>query len=197
MGKYLVSMHLTKKQPNAEAIRHALPPSIGFTLYRHSELDVFAIDTFAEIDSPQNPFTSGAPGRDLSLELGSHLQSLTEAYEKLRRSRGANGIKRSYINLTEILSEAIGQPVLSICADDDDLDFACLAKVGMTSFMIALCDESVIRFVNGTVEITAASDEIKLHQNAIEAFEDFTGFSAETIGLGSWDPPADFGFVRC
>lgn len=197
MGKYFVSMHLTKQQPEAEAIRNILPPSIGFRVYRHNTVDIFAIDTFAETEPPPHPFTSDTPAKDLSLELGSHLHSLAAAYEKLRRSGGANGIRRSYINLAEMLSGAIGQPVLSICSNDDDLDFACLAANGMAFGIIALCDETVVRCVNGATELTAAGDEIRLHQYAMEAFEDFTGINAEIIGLGAWEPPPDFGFVRC
>jgi hypothetical protein len=197
MGNYFVGMHLTKQPPEAEAIRDALPPSIGFRVYRHSTLDIFAINTFAGTDPPRYPFTNDTSARDLSLELGHHLRSLAETYEKLRRSGGANGIKRSYINLAEKLSEVLGQPVLSICSNDDDLDFACLAEKGMAAIIIALCDETLVRYVNGITEITAAGEEMRLHQYAIEAFEDFTGAGAETIGLGLWDPPVDFGFVRC
>jgi hypothetical protein len=197
MSKYFVSMHLTKQQPEAEAIRRVLPSSIGFRIYRHSTLNVFAIDTFAGTVPPRYPFTNQTSAADLSLELGPHLHSLAVTYEKLRRSGGANCIKKAYINLAETLSEVIGQPVLSICSDDDELDFACLAAGGTASIIIALCDETVVRYVNGNTEIITADEEIRLHRYAIEAFEDFTGFNAEIIGLGSWEPPADFGFVSC
>ncbi|HEV2799593.1 MAG TPA: hypothetical protein VGW12_03805 [Pyrinomonadaceae bacterium] len=195
MGE-LVSMHLIKQQPETDAIRSALPSSVGFRIYRHSSLNLFAIDTFRGDKPPLYPFTSSTPATDLSTELGSHLSSLASVYEGARRSGYANCIKRSYINLAEALSEALRQPVLSICSDDDDSDFACLSVSGRASVVIALCDDNVVRYANGTTEIVPASDEHMLHQYAIEAFEEFTGASAETIGLGSSDPPDDFGFVE-
>lgn len=194
MGE-LVSMHLIKQRPEVDAIRAVLPSSIGFRVYRHGSLALFAIDTFGKDKPPQYPFTSATPAADLPLELGPHLRSLTAAYEYARRAGGANCIKRSFINLAEALSEALGQTVLSICSDDDELDFACLASGGVASVVTALCDETIVRYVNGTTQIAPAGDELSLHQHAIEAFEEFTGASAETIGLGSLDSPDDFGFV--
>jgi hypothetical protein len=191
----LVSMHLIKERPDVDAIRAVLPSSIGFRIYQHSRLPLFAVDTFGENNPPRYPFTSAMPATDISIELGPHLRSLAAAYEDARRSGGANCIKRSYINLAETLSATLGQPVLSICSDDDELDFACLASGGAVSVVTALCNETVVRYINGTTQIAPAGDELMLHRYAIEAFEDFTGASAETIGLGHLDPPEDFGFV--
>lgn len=193
---YLVSMCLTKRRPAAEAIRAALPSSIGFRVYRHGSLELFAIDTFGAADPPRYPFTSVTPAADLSLELGPHLRSLADAHDNARVAGGANGLKRSCVSVAAALSEALGQPVLSIYADDDDADFACLAAGGTASVVTALCGDSVVRYANGTTEVAPAGEEFMLHQNAVEAFEDFTGVGAETIGLGSFDPPDDFGFVR-
>ena len=192
---YLVCMHLTRQQPEEDALRAVLPSSIGFRVYRHGTLAVFAIDTFGATRPPQHPFTTFTPAADLSTEFAPHLRSLADAYDEARRSGRANGIRRAYVNLAEALSEALGQPVLSICADDDELDFTCLAEGGVVTAVTALCDDTVVRFVNGTMSIWPAGDERPLHQHAVEAFEDFTGASAETIGLGTWDPPDDFGFV--
>ena len=192
---YLVSLHLVRQQPEAETIRAALPSSIGFRLYRHGSLQLFAIDTFGATNPPRYPFTSQTPADGLSIEFGTHLRSLAEAYENARQSGGANGIKRTYINLAERLSEALAQPVLSVNADDDEADFACLAARGVASMIIALCDETIVRYFDGKTSVAPAGDERMLHQNASEAFEDFTGASAEIIGLGSWDAPDDFGFV--
>ena len=50
------------------------------------------------------------------------------------------------------LSAALGQPVLSIYSDDDEADFACLAAGGLASNVTALCDETVLRYVNGLIE---------------------------------------------
>jgi hypothetical protein len=192
---YLVSLHLVKRRPDAEAIRAALPSSLDFRVYRHAVLDVFAIDTFGASNPPRHPFTSQTPAAELSLEFGPHLRALADAFEDARRSGGANGIKRSYINLAEALSGALGQPVLSICSDDDDSDFTCLAEGGLASVVTALCDETVVRHANGTTTVTPAGDALTLHRHAVEAFEDFTGAGAGAVGLGSWDPPADLGFV--
>jgi len=193
---YLVSMHLIKQRPHPDAVRAALPPSIGFQLYRHGGSDLFAIDTFSSARPPQHPFCSGTPAADLSLELGPHLRSLASVYEDLRGSGGANCIKRSYVNLAEALSKSLGQPVLTICADDDELDFACLASGGLALRVTALCDETIVRYADGMTDVESADEDRLLHQYAAEAFEEFTGVSAEEVGLGSWDPPADFGFMR-
>lgn len=193
---YLVSIHLTTQPPDSVALRSALPASIGFAVYRHSNLSLFGIDTFKASKPPNYPFITVTPATDLPLDLGSHLHSLSETYEIARMSGSANGIKRSYINLAELLSDCLGQPVLSILSDDDGSDFACLAKAGKVFSVLATCDDNLVSFTHGETSVAPLGDERALHSNAVRLFEHFTGAEARSIGLGSWDPPMDFGFAR-
>jgi len=193
---YLVSIHLTTQQPDAAVLRSLLPSSIGFAIYRHNDLNLFGIDTFKASKPPSYPFATATPATDLPLELGPHLHSLSDMYEVARVSGSANGIKRSYINLAELLSDGLGQPVLSIFSDDDGSDFACLAKAGRVSSVLAACDNNLVSLTNGETTVAPIDGEPALHSNAVRLFEHFTGAEAQTIGLGSWDPPADFGFTR-
>jgi hypothetical protein len=192
----LVSMHVLTQQPDAMVIRSLMPSSIGFPIYRHGDRNLFAVDTYKASKPPRYPFSTATPATDLPLELGQHLDSISEIYESLKASGSANGIKRSYINISELLSNGLGQSVLSIYSDDDGSDFACLASSGKAVLILACCDNNLVSLSDGNVSIKSHVGGHLLHSNAAHLFELFTGISAQEIGLGSWDAPTDFGFVR-
>jgi len=116
---YLVACHFTKQAPSGSSVRGALSPSIGFAIYRHQVLPLFAIDTFRAAKPSRSPFSVATPTTDLPLELAPDLAPLSVLYEQLKEEGIANGLKRSYINLACILCSCLGQDVLSVYGDDD------------------------------------------------------------------------------
>jgi hypothetical protein len=179
-------------------VRSALPQSIGFAIYRHQALPLFAIDTFRAAKPSRFPFSVATPATDLPLELSPDLAALSMLFEQLRQEGIANGLKRSYINLACILSSSLGLDVLSVYADDDGNDFACLAAQGKTARIAARCGNQVVGFENGQVSRTVLeSDDVILHQIVSRQFESFTGHPASVIGLGSFNTPENRGFVPC
>jgi hypothetical protein len=177
-------------------VRAALPSSIGFVIYRHNRLPLFAIDTFRASKPPRYPFSAATPATDLPLELPSVLNALTTLYEQLKEQGTANGLKRAYINLSCILSSCLDQDILSVFADDEGNDFACLSTKGRAVRITARCGDQVISFDNEQLStIQDESDNATLQEIVSRQFELFTGHPASTVGLGSFDPPQNRGFV--
>jgi hypothetical protein len=193
---YLLSMHLAKNAPDRARLRAALPQSVGFEVYWNESLGLYGIDTFRASKPNRWPFTSATPATDLPLELGPHLNDVSKAYEVLRASGPCNGLKRSYVNLVELLSQSVSQPVLTIYADDDEADFACLAEGGRAVAMVARCDETVLRFENGSTNLKPAGEDRVLHAYAAEMVRAFSGRDPLKAGMSSWDPPENYGFVH-
>ncbi|MDQ8036393.1 MAG: hypothetical protein REI12_03160 [Pedobacter sp.] len=185
-----------KEKPAPEALRQALPSSIGFNIYFHPTLSVYAIDTFRPSKPPTYPLTTPIPSIDIPLELGSHLSEIAEAYAEAKRQQVANGLPRSYINIAESLSKSLNQPVLAVFSDDDVCDFACIAEKGVIKSLWARCGEVEYRFENETLQSNRAAEDTHIHQNAAEAIKIFTGGSPELIGFGLLDPPDNFGLER-
>ena len=192
---YLISGLFLKECPNASALRDALPPSIGFNLYHHPQLDIYAIDAFRPSKPNAYPLTSPIPSVDLPLELGPHLQTVTAAYNVAVTGHVADGFKRSYVNLAESLSAKLGQSILAVYTNDDYADFACIASQGALVQMTALCGEQIIRFSHSTIETVEPDDERQLHQGAAKLFAQFTNGAPEIFGFGAWDPPENYGLV--
>jgi hypothetical protein len=193
---YLVACHFTRQAPSGSSVRGALPQSIGFAIYRHQALRLFAIDTFRAAKPSRFPFSVATPAADLPLELPPDLAALSTLFEQLREEGIANGLKRSYINLACILSSCLGLDVLSVYADDDGNDFACVAAHGKAARIAARCGNQVVGFENGRVSRTVnESDDVILHQIVSRQFELFTGHPASAIGLGSFNAPENRGFV--
>ncbi|MDP3287519.1 MAG: hypothetical protein Q8M64_04355 [Methyloversatilis sp.] len=194
---YLISCHFTQHRPHVTSVRPALPGSIGFRVYRHKTLPLFAIDTWRATKPSRYPFTAATPATDLPLELPERLASLSAIYEHLQQQGGANGLKRSYINLSAMLSNALEQPVLSVYADDDGNDFACLAEQGTLTSLVAKCGEFVVRVEPGSdARLEQEANPPGLHALAARHLQASFGIAGSEIGLGSFDPPEDFGFVE-
>jgi hypothetical protein len=194
---YLVSAHLTQHRPSSAGVRSALPLSIGFRVYRHQTLPLFAIDTWRATKPSRYPFTAATPATDLPLELPERLKGLSSVYERLQHHGSANGLKRSYINLSAMLSHALAQPVLSVYTDDDESDFACLAEQGAVVSLVARCGEYVVRMEPGTdASLVQEADALELHALASRHLQASFGIPGSAIGLGSFDPPIDLGFVE-
>jgi hypothetical protein len=194
---YFVSCHFTQHRPRMADVRSALPPSLGFRVYRHQTLPLFAIDTWRATKPPRYPFTTATPATDLPLELPEHLAPLSAIYEQLHRQGNANGLKRSYINLSASLSQALGRPVLSVYADDDENDFACLTDQGTLVSLVARCGEFVVRMDPvADVRLEQGANALKLHELAALHLQASFGIPGSQAGLGSFDPPEDFGFVE-
>src|SRR5262245_31218442 len=124
---YLISGLIVRSMPNAAALRDALPAASDFCIYQHPELGLFAIDIFRANRPNDWPLTTPIPATDIPLELAPHNAVVSAAYGEALAQRAANGIKRSYINLAELFSVRLEQPVFAVFADDDDADFACVA----------------------------------------------------------------------
>jgi hypothetical protein len=167
---------------------------MGFEVYRHRQLDVFAISMFRRSAPADYPLSASIPTKDLPLELGPHLVALNEAYQMAHRRMQANGIKRSYVNLAESLSTALNQAVLAVFADDDEDDFACVAETGRLTYLSARCGGEDVCFKDGKLQWWAINEPI-LHKNASHAFATFVDGDPGLAGFGSFDPPDMFGFV--
>jgi hypothetical protein len=192
---YLISGVFARHLPDARVLRHALPESMGFELYRHRELDVFAISMFRCTAPPDYPLSASIPTKDLPLELGPHLLALSEAYQRAHRKKQANGIKRSYVNLAESLSAALNQAILVVFTDDDEDDFACVAEIGRLTYLSARCGVEEVYFKDGLVQWRPIEEPV-LHKNASDVFANFVDGDPGLAGFGSFDPPDMFGFVR-
>jgi len=192
---YLISGHFMLERPNPERVRAALPSSVGFGIYRHESVAVFAIDTFRASKPSHYPLSTATPGTDLPLQLPPDLQAVNDLYEELRKKGTANGLKRSYISLSRMLSAALAQPLLSAFSDDEGSDFACVSRSGTTARVVARCGDDLVLFDNGRLSITKPEAKRTLHAVLSKEFELFTGKPATALGLGTFDPPDVFGFV--
>jgi hypothetical protein len=119
---------------------------------------------------------------------------LSAVYEQLRSENAANGLKRSYVNLSRALSSAVSQDVLSVYSDDDGNDFACLSRGGEVVSGIARCEGYIVRFGPSHASTSPASSESGLHELSSEAVTSFLGVAASDLGFGSMDPPDNMGF---
>jgi hypothetical protein len=188
---YLISASLMKQCPDSSQLRAALPKSIGFAVYKHLTYQIFAIDTYRATRPSSYPFCTATPATDLSLDVPADLARI---YEELRSENAANGLKRSYINLCRLISATTKQEVLSVFADDDGNDFACLCRSGELLDGVAKCQSHVVRFGASSASISPVSDDPRLHQFASEAVSSLFGVSASDLGFGSFDPPENYGF---
>lgn len=145
----LISGHFTKELPDILAVRAVLPASVGCRSLSHRDLKLFAIDTYRAAKPRRWPLSVATPATDLPLELPESLSELTELYERLLKEGGANGLKRSYINLSRLLSGVLGQPVLTLYSDDDGNDFACLTRSGELVSLVTWCEEYVVQYEQG------------------------------------------------
>ena len=188
---YLIAGHFVRQRPDAATLRAALPTSIGFTLYEYLAHPVFAIDTYRATKPSDFPFSAATPATDIPLDVSPELSAV---YEQLRSENAANGLKRSYVNLSRILSGAMGQDVLTVFADDDGNDFACLSRGGEVVSGIARCEGSIVSFGPSHASRAPASSEAGLHELASAAVTSFLGVAASDLGFGSFDPPDNLGF---
>ena len=188
---YLIAGHFVRQRPDAARLRAALPESIGFTVYKHLRHPVFAIDTYRATKPSRFPFSAATPATDIPLEVSAELSAV---YEQLRSENAANGLKRSYVNLSRALSSALSQDVLSVYSDDDGNDFACLSRGGEVVSGIARCEVYIVRFGPSHASRSPASSESGLHELSSEAVTSFLGVAASDLGFGSMDPPDNMGF---
>jgi hypothetical protein len=190
---YLIAGHFLKQRPVSSNIRAALPDSVGFVVYQHQVHAVYAIDTFRASKPSSFPFSAATPATDIPLTLSPELQAL---YEQLRAENAANGFKRAYVNLAGALSRSLGAEVLSVYADDDGNDFACLSRNGEVVSGVARCEAHIVRFGPDGASRSLASDEDEpeLHRLAADAVTAFTGVPASDMGFGTMDPPENMGF---
>jgi hypothetical protein len=188
---YLIAGHFMKQRPDAARLRAALPASIGFTLYEHLAHPVFAIDTYRATKPSSFPFSAATPATDIPLDVSPELSAV---YEQLRSENAANGLKRSYVNLSRNLSSAMGQDVLSVFADDDGNDFACLSRGGEVVSGVARCEGSIVSFGPANASRSPAADQSDLHELSAAAVTSFLGVAAADLGFGSFDPPDNLGF---
>ena len=163
---YLISGHFMRQRPDTARLRAALPMSIGFTVYEHLAHPVFGIDTYRATKPSRFPFSAATPATDIPLDVSPELSAV---YEQLRSENAANGLKRSYINLSRALSAATNQDVLSVFADDDGNDFACLSRGGEVVSGVARCDSHIVSFGPSQASRAPASSESRLHALASEA----------------------------
>ncbi|MGH8177547.1 MAG: hypothetical protein ACREV5_14905 [Steroidobacter sp.] len=152
---------------------------------------IFGIDTYRATKPSPYPFSAVTPATDISLDVSEELAAM---YEQLRIEGAANGLKRSYINLSRILSETVNESVLSVCSDDDGNDFACLSRSGAIISGSAKCEKYIVRFGPSNASRCPAPEQHHLHALASEAATSFLGFPASDLGFGSFDPPEYFGF---
>jgi hypothetical protein len=131
------------------------------------------------------------PATDISLDVSPELAAI---YEELRIENAANGLKRSYVNLSRTLSGATNQDVLSIFSDDDGNDFACVSREAEVVWGIANCAGYIVRFGPSSASRSPASGSPRLHQLASEAVTSSFGVAASDLGFGSFDPPENLGF---
>lgn len=190
-----ISGFFVLQKPQGETIRAVLPSSVGVAVYVHPELHVYAIDAYRAAKPANHALTSQIPAADLPLDLGTHLSVLSDAYAQARSRQTANGFKRLYVNVAELLSSRLKQPVLAVNCDDDESDFACIAVEGRLVELTARCGDTIYGFQNGVLQSVAAGDEHELHSGASSMFARFTGKSPAQFGFGSWDPPLNFALV--
>ena len=160
-------------------------------MYEHLRHPVFAIDTYRATKPSQFPFSASTPATDIPLEVSLELSAV---YEELRSENAANGLKRSYVNLSRALSSAVSQDVLSVFSDDDGNDFACLSRGGEVVSGIARCEGYIVRFGPSQASRSLASSEPELHELSSDALTSFLGVAASDLGFGSMDPPDNMGF---
>jgi hypothetical protein len=131
---------------------------------------------------------------DIPLELPESLSTLTETYKRLLKERVANGLKRSYINLSSLLSNVLQQRVLTLCSNDDGLDFSCLTESGLLISLVALCGKYIVRFEQGAQVLLEPRPEARqLHELVSEHLRACFGIDGAELGVGSWDGPEWFG----
>lgn len=191
---YLVSTHFLRAEPDVARLREGLPGSLDFRVYRHDTLALFAVDVYDEGAETDAPLCACPSAATVGTELGPELEPLSQAYVEARARRAAGSIRKSFIVTALMVSSALDAQVLSVCADDDVLDSALYTDRGKLTYFVALSDELNIVFENGGVTTYPATEERSIHQNAARAFERFLGLPAEAVGLGTFDPPEDYGF---
>lgn len=218
---YLVTAHVFPVGSELDRLG-SIPKSIGYRVYHHEKAGLLVMDTFRAARIPEYPFQTMLPTVDVSLDLPEQLADLETIYAFLRKSRMANGMKKSYINFCLSLSETLESRVLSFASDDDVVDFACEADRGSLTGLTCMCGDLLITYKPPTCEIQpllpeSEDDEefltnvrplegvsprvrvlarnvdwpTELHHCARSAFKRFSRFSADFLGLGSFDPPTD------
>lgn len=151
---------------------------------------------------PQQPnyrFAVSNQTRDIPIELPERLSAVQEVYDKLSKLKSASGLNRGFINVSELVSSITNGTVLSIYTNDDEADLAVVSSQGRVTSINGRSGEGVIAYAgNGVADLRLLDDdhEVQLHQAAAEAFEEVFGIPGPSIGLGSFDPPQDYGFVE-
>jgi len=214
MGSLVVA-HVVRAEPSAQLLAR-LPRSLGWAAYHAPVCGAVLIDVFGSDHAPAYPFARLPRSLDLAEELSDETAPLNALYEALLRQRRASPFRRRFVNLNLLLSRALEMPVLSLAADDDGLDLACLSANGLSCRL---------RFKSGGLEIvwqegrgviqplvfdddSAVSDgdlrslvaslpgcELRpplesislLHRIASEECKAFVGADAVVPGLGTWD----------
>jgi len=192
---YFIAGHFTKVEPVVPSVRAVLPPSIGFRVYRHRTQPLFGIDTFRANKPRRSAFAAATPATDLSLDLSGYA-ALQSIFQQLQQQNEANGLKRAYINLSASLSQALQQGVLSIYADDDGNDFACFSEQGKLVSLVARCQDHLVLMSPdvGTQLVRRATTPF--HACAAAHLQATFGVAGADLGLGTFDPPDNYGFVE-
>lgn len=196
---YLIATHFIGVEPDYAALRDALPASVEPRIYKHRTHSIWAIDTMRVPQQPNYGFGVSSETRDIPIELPERLAAVQELYDKLSKLKSASGLKRGFINVSELVSGVTNATILSIYADDDDVDLAIVSSGGRVASGKGRSGIGMVAFSAGgeaSLQLVEEDDEAPLHQTAAQAFEDVFSVHGTSIGMGSWDPPEDYGFVE-
>jgi len=149
---YLITAHIVKQRPRLEVLDQ-LPPSIACSVYHHRAVGVYILDVYRASRRPEYPFRTPVPSACIPLELPRELKDFEPLCTYLHRLKLANGFKSSYVNFSLLLNRLLAVPVFSFIADDDELDFACIATENVISGLKCRCGDMVITFQNGRTHI--------------------------------------------
>ena len=155
---YLVSGHIVREPIAIEALS-ALPDSVGRRLYRHKNPECWIIDAFRPERVPDYPFTQLTPTKDIPLE--TPIADLDAAAKAFRDTGHANAFKRGYVNLALIVAKALGSRTLSFVADDDELDFSCIASPAGIERVSCLAGDILLIWETGKITVEAFSPEFE------------------------------------
>lgn len=155
---YLITAHVFRDKSNIYRLVE-LPTSIGYRVYLHRAANLYLLDHFRAAKVPRYPFQTMLPVADIPLELPSSLEIPERVYAQLLRLKIANGFKKSYINFALLLNRLLSAPVFSFASDDDGLDFTCSAADGALSRLKCRCEDLVICYDHGKIQIVPLAPE--------------------------------------
>ena len=168
---YLISGHLLRQEADFSKL-NTLPASIGWDVYVIEKNGVFAIDTFDVRRRPGSPFQCLPPSRDLSVDLVGELAIFGALFNALNQRQLGNSFKRSTLHLNCILSQLLGQEVLSFCSDDDGLDFTCVSYGGVLSRLHFAAGDLEILYEHGQTRIQPMSPESEADQDLLSDLDE-------------------------